>query len=590
MTLQKDIVILKFCYTELDFRRPNMSIANQNYIEAKSLTISNNSHSQAYLNLYLPFICLFLIELITFGIHAKDVGVYQDEWIYLSKLHFVPQSLSGFISTYFWDPRILVRPIEALHFGPLFYFVHENPLWYHIICYVFEFFGAWFLFLAVSRLVNDRSTALTAAILFLLYPTHDVTHYEIVASSLAISMSFFTGSLWLYLKGIDENRYGLIAWSAFAYFLSLYNYELCLPLAPLYALIYLSRQNPLTKVLSNVKQFIAYQIPPFGVAFSMILYRRLLFNMQLGYRYALVYDLVNFSSVIWSGLIVSLSPYTVTFSISMLFEALKSGFSIFSLICLCAIASSVFFTLKAPATLSTSKNKMLLLVTLGLITIVLSYTIYGLSPEHKPVIDAWLNRVNVGSSLGSCFVIAGLFALFKDHFEPLKGVLKSSSARQSLYALIISLLAAALIIIDWQFAKPWIVSWQAQKELMNVLRIKSNEIKPGDSIILGGIIRYASKWVPVVDGIWDFGGIICTTLNDQSIKGTVVTDRLVIEKDLLVDKYGDIVLGTFPFKQMILYAPNKNVWKRISSRQEFIKEARKLGWSIPESKSSSPSS
>jgi len=557
-----------------------MIIAKQQLNKTKFSSESQKNYFQS--DLLIPFICLLLIEIIAFGINAKRVGIYQDEWITLSQLHFVPHSLDKIIAECFWNPRILIRPVEALHFGLLFYFVQENPLWYHIVCYIWEFLGGWFLFLALSRYIGDRSIALTAAVLFLLYPTHDVTHYEIVASSIAVSMGLFTASLWLYVKGIDENRYSLIVWSSFAYLLSIYNYELCLPFVILYPLLYILKQETPRKFLNNIKTFLVFQIPIISVALSMVLYRRWLFDIKLGYRYALVYDLSNFFTVIWSGVTVSLSPHTFQFCASMFREAIKSGLSMFSLACLLIAAGSVFVTLLKESPLPTPKGKAFSLIFIGAVTLLSSYTIYGFSPEHKPVIDAWLNRVNAGGALGACLIVAGIFALLRDCFTLGSKTIYTYFIKQSVFAIVMSVFTAALIIIDWQFAQPWIVSWRAQKELINALRTNANEIKSGDSIILGGIIRYASKWVPVADGVWDFGGLARTTLNNQQINATVVTERLSITENELVDKYGDIVLGKFPFKQMILCAPDKGKWLRISSRKEFIEQSKQLGWNVRE--------
>jgi len=543
---------------------------------SESKAINTSQKNALILDLLFPFICLLLVEIITFGINAKHVGIYQDEWITLSQLHFIPHSLDKLIVECFWNPRILIRPLEALHFGPLFYFVGENPLWYHIVCYAWEFLGAWFLFLAVCRFIGDRSIALTAAVLFLLYPTHDVTHYEIVASSLTVSMSLFTASLWLYLKGIDENRYGYIVWSGFAYFLSIYNYELCLPFVLLYPLLYVLKQKTFPLSSNTLKTFVVFQIPTVLVALSMVIYRRFLFNIDLGYRYAMVYDLSNFLNVIWAGITVNLSLHSLKFCTYMLIDALKEGLSAFSLACLFIAACSTFVSLVKFPPLA-RKGQIFSLILFGTAALVLSYTIYGFSPEHKPVIDAWLNRVNEGGSLGACLIVTGFLALLRDYLLPAK-------AKQTIFAIVVSALTATLIVIDWQFAKPWVVSWNAQKELIGFLKTRASEIHSGDSIIIGGIIRYTSKWVPVVDGVWDFRGLARTTLNNKKINATVVTERLFMTPDALIDRYGDIVLGTFPFKQMLLYAPNKRRWLRISSRQEFVEQARQLDWNVPEDK------
>lgn len=321
-----------------------MSITNQHYNQSKSIVQSQKDYHKK--GLLISFICLLLVEIITFGINAKHMGIYQDEWIYLGKLHFIPHSLFKILSTCFLDPRIIVRPVEALHFGLLFYFNWENPIWYHIVCYICEFIGAWFLFLALFRYTKNAITALTCALLFLLYPTHDVTHYEIVASSLPLSMAFFTFSLWLYLKSIDESHYSLILWSALAYTLSIYNYEFCLPFVVLYPLLNILTYRHIGLIFGSLKKFVINQLPFFLAAASIVIYRKwLLPSLGLGYNYTTIFDLNHFLSVIWNGLVVNLSPYTLQFCISMIETTLKEGVSIFSWICLSVAVGAIFVAL-----------------------------------------------------------------------------------------------------------------------------------------------------------------------------------------------------------------------------------------------------
>lgn len=539
----------------------------------KPVSESKDGHSHGT---FWAIICLLLIEIITFGVNVKRVGVYQDEWIYFSELHFIPHTLTNLILTLFWDPRMIVRPLEALHFGPLFFLVWERPLWYHLVCYSVEFIGGCFLFLALCRLCSNRGVALAVAVLFLVYPTHDATHYYITASGEQLSASFFTLSLWLFLKGMDESRVRLLWWSAFAYFLSIYNYEQTLPLVVIYPLLYFLQLKSARRQLTNLKSFVIYQFPFALVAASMVAYRMwLLPALSLGWHYSMVYDLRNFVSVIGAGVNASLSPYMESVCMSAITDLLKDKLPAVSWLSL-LIAVLVVFNcmLRQGPDPSRRSNRNLYVAAVGVVILLLSYTIFGFSPEHMPTIVTWHNRVNICGSLGACMIIAGLLGAICDALPAM------THSGKILFPSVVSLLAGLFILVDWQFAKPWIISWHAQTELMVTLRSHASEIRPGDSIIIGGITRYASQEAPVVDGVWDWQSIVRTTLNKADLRGTVVTQRLCLGKEALVDRSGTLVLGTFPFKRMILYSPVKSSWVRISTRQEFIEQARRLGWTI----------
>ena len=273
---------------------------------------------------------------------------------------------------------------------------------------------------------------------------------------------------------------------------------------------------------------------------------------------------------------------------SMCNSALQSGLPAYCWVGLAITLCSVYLCLNRQSPSCRTTSFVFLLI--GAFVLVLSYMIYGLSAEHMPSLDTWLNRVNMGGSLGACLLLVGVLSMLRtSHTEVETSTEEGTTCRllkpflrPSVFALIVTAFTAFFILADWQLAKPWIVSWNAQKELMSVIKQHASEIRSGDSVIIGGITRYTSRCTAVVDGVWDFQNILRTTLNNKTIYGTVVTERLLLDNDKLVDKFGTSILGTFPLKQMILYAPDKSAWIRISTRQEFIQKAQQLGWHIQE--------
>ncbi len=535
---------------------------------------SNKKGSQSW---FWPVLCLLLIEVAAFGINVKNVGVYQDEWIYFGNLHFVEHTLPALVSALLWDPRIIVRPLEALHFGPIFFVAWEKPFLYHLVCYVTEFLGGCFLYLGLERLFRSRAIALAAAALFLLYPTHDATHYYITASGEHVSATFFTLSLWLFMKALDERRSWLFKLSALSYFCSVYNYEQTLPLVVLYPLLTALNWGWSGLKRIGLKQFVLHQLPFFLIAISMVIFRsKVLPALGLGWNYQTCFSLQNFMNVMFLGVNVSLSPYLVNFCGQLIGEALSEGVSTFSWVLLAVTVGVMYRCMSASIKEQDTFDNVrcLLAVCLGVITILCSYTIFGFSPEHQPMLDGWRNRVNICGSLGASIVVAGVLAFLRDVFGsvPLK-------ARNFIFVSLVCVLSGCFLLVDWQFAKPWIVSWNSQKQLMAAVKSHSTEIKSGDSIIIGGITRYV-RWAPVVDGIWDFQSLVRTTLNDKSVNANVVTGRLYMTKDALEDRSGILLLGRYPYAQMLLYAPDFGQWVRVSSRAEFVACAQRFGWAV----------
>lgn len=536
-----------------------------------------DARRSAMRNLVWAFACLLFVEIVTFGVNAKSVGVYQDEWISFGSLHFVNQSIPDLIAAFNADPRKIVRPLQFLNIPVLFYFVKENPLWYHVASYTAEFLSSCFLYLAVSRLAASRAVALGAAILFLLYPSHDSTHYSIVLWNSAMDTMFFMMSLWLFIKGLQDNRISLLLGSSVAYCASIYTREEFLPMVVLFPLIsilltgerFLKNRERVVKYGLRV---LAYSLPALLAVASLVFYRSwLLPHLGLGWKYHQVYSLSNFMSVMESGLRCNLSPDILAYCIATVERAQSHGVPLpfwewLALTVVIVFSCLLRAGLQQPAP-STSRTIQVVLI--GLVTLVVSYTLFGLSPEHMPTLDTWLNRVNLGGSLGACLIVAAVLGM--NAFK------RSRQLTALLFAASLSLLSGLFILTNWQLAEPWKVSWEAQKQLMTLLKNHKSEIKPGDTIIIGDIGRYASKATPVVDGDWDWENIVRTTLDDPTLKGTVVTERLYIEGEKLVDP----PCGDYEFSKMLLFSPKKGaVFTRVNSRDEFLQQARELGWTI----------
>jgi len=525
-------------------------------------------------DLVLPLACLLLVEIIAFGTHAKQIGVYMDEWITFHQLHFVPHNLPGLIAAFSSDPRKILRPLECFNMPVLFYFVGIKPFWYHVASYSCELLSACFLYLSLVRLASDKSIALTASILYLLYPIHDATHFAIVLWDMNLAWCFFTLSLFLYLKGLNDRRIGLIIWSSVAFLASLCEYEVTLPLLVLYPAISLITLNFRRQHDSfDWKQYLGYQIPFAIAAGSFLMFRTwLAYGSRNAYPTNL--SLQHFMSTVAKGVTISLSPETISFAADLLSKSVSAGCSNVSVILLMIAGACVFLSLKKTGSDCRPIGECWIVVLLGIIVLFSSYTIFAVSAMHTPSITGWFDRINTGGSLGASLIIAGLIGAAQHSTHARTGEVK-----RTVFAGVISVLAVSLILINWQCAQPWITAWQAQRELIAAISRHRSSFKPGDSVIVGDINRYVDG-VVVVDLPLELENVLQTTINSQNIYGTVVSERLLVTNDALVDQIGGYVWGRYPYDHIILFSPIKSQWIRISTREQFIEIVDKLGWTI----------
>lgn len=131
------------------------------------------------------------------------------------------------------------RPLEVVHFIAMFKMFGVKPFGYHVFNLVLEIISAWLLFLCLSALSRRPGSSFVATSIFVLYPSHNITHYWVVSSAVTLSLVFYLGSLYLGILAASRSKQSLYFGSAFLYCLSNFNYEVFLPLVSINILLVL---------------------------------------------------------------------------------------------------------------------------------------------------------------------------------------------------------------------------------------------------------------------------------------------------------------------------------------------------------------
>ena len=385
---------------------------------------------------------LVIIQLLCFAPIVSHVGFYLDDWATLSFLHFAPKAggYLGLLQYYLMnDSRVLIRPLEVLHFGSLYYLCGDKPLGYHLLNLFFEVVSAFLLFKIVARLSFRSAPALLAALLLLLYPSHDSTRYWVICSSVALSLLLYLGSLQAAIVGTDKildgDKKQALLWQSLSFtlfLLSLLNYEIFLPLAAVTVLtcallIYRTRADFKALLLP-----VTYSAAPLILAaVALLAWLKLVPLFGHGYAHALSLEPAVMFGTIWGGLVLTAPPASWQFFSAQAANALAVLTTTEKLrlvgIVLTALVVALWLArrdqLSAPpavpspsespskSPLQSSKSvalKAIDLLGLGLLTIFLSYTIFGLSRDYMPTYITLVNRVNTGASVGVALILAAL--------------------------------------------------------------------------------------------------------------------------------------------------------------------------------------
>ena len=521
------------------------------------------------------FLCL--LEILTFAPFLRRVGFYLDDWLMLQTLHFGPQDLFGAFSNYFFnDPKVIIRPVEVLHFAPMYFAFGLRPLGYHLVNGVLEILCVCLLYAALKRFTESRLMAFLAVVAFVIYPIHDCTHYWILCSSVTLSAALYLASLLASMKASIDGKPYFHGLAALAFTFSIYNYEVFLPFALVTALCIFFMARRSVSFNQSLQQAGFSFLPLFVSGVSLFAYQRYLVpHLGLGFVHKVNLDPLHLLHVLFSGIFVS-SPFNVVpFLQSRLALRVAEPFSaveILSLVTIFAGLSFLTFRLMQKESftdkLTDKPVRAFELAVIGVATTVFSIGIFALSSEFEPTLMTMVNRIFSGAAIGwGCIFAALVFLLTR--------FLAGRQIAKALLAVCLSFACVYFTVANWSLAQPWVVSQTAQTGVSYVVKQQKGKIHHPDIIMLADYPRYV-MWSPVFDGVWDFQSMVRLTLDDAKIGAGVVSDRLCVGKTELKDVSMGYTCGVYPYEHLKILVPGDKALMPARSGREFIGIIEKL--------------
>ncbi|CAN5375473.1 hypothetical protein BH11CYA1_BH11CYA1_46720 [soil metagenome] len=530
----------------------------------------------------LVLVILALLHQITWGATIAKVGFFTDEWELFGILHFVPHDIISEITRVLQHERFAVRPLLACILGALYYVFGDQPYGYHLLNQIVEILGAFFLYLAINRLCKFKLLAFSAAVLFLLYPNHDISHYHVTAMSAQMALTLFNLCFYLFVCGVQRKAQSYLWFSAICYFLGLSIYELCMPLFFLLAMaaVYILTFEEKSSIKAILRRVFALCLPYIVVLALFVAYRMLilpLIGSKPVYRPGFQWN--HFCAVYSQGIQLTLLPQFFIHMGAKAGQDLADGFSrimavkvtfgLFAVGCGLFVLKDQFV---AKAGNRSAKNmQYLCLFLMGLIAVLLGYAPYSLALDYLPCLDSGYNRINQASSLGASICLAA-FICGLAHL-----VVRRFTYQKIGVALFLLPLTGLFVLASWQYSKAWLASSVMQNRIISQIKNHSAQIKLADSLILAGCPRYV-MWAPLFDSVWDFRSMLRIVLNDHEASGGVVSDRMKIEGEQLKDLFGQQLLGKYDFKNMVILVPSGEVIYRVNNAQEFIAIVQRYGF------------
>lgn len=583
--------------------------------EQRNLPIAadNSSPSARYGKpaFYLALLILLSItEFLLFSKTARSAGFYLDDWSTLAALRFGPVGLLAMCRDYCLHmPLMLIRPIQALHYPLLYHLGGLQPLTYHVSNACLDVLSAFLLGCCAVALGCGRRVALIASIFFLLLPTHDSTHYWAIASSGTLSLCLYLASLLSMLHFAHTRRVLYYILSLMAFTLSLFNYEICLPLFLFTAVSAAfvscntgagaklsSDANPASDGRSRLHTLPSLKYVPLRTALVTVSGGIACVALYVFYRNFIAPRL----GAVWLH-----APH---FDASVMLATLSEGFAInsptggfvwlFHRLCswhaglnadrfvavaiVCALLTGCFLFQRERAIPS---KTLVILILAGIFEIGISYTIFGLNSEYIPTLASMVDRVNHPASIGAAIAYAATCMLAGNLVGASLKQVKATSFLAPLVSLSLALLLGTFFMsCDFVMSQCWLKSAMMQRHVADCVAAHKGELSRCKSVLLVNCPRYVYS-APVFDGVWDFEKMLQVKSENHHIAGDVVSDRMVITRDGVSDISKGFDCGDFKFGSMVALVATSSELIPINSGADFVNvvEHKGMGFGIPAS-------
>jgi hypothetical protein len=432
------------------------------------------------------------------GPEILHLGFYHDDWTSLSALHFAQGGLISHMAALARDvsahiPRPTNIPLYALehHFFAL------NPLPWQLALLAVNVLLALAVYEVVARFGVPRRVALTAAVLYLAYPSKDATMFWPGAIICSISLTAFLSSYLAHLEHIRSGSKALRGLAAACLMFSLTTYELAMFLIPIFLL------TPASKAPEAAARRRRGFLDAVLVVSVVLAYKFLIVPLFPGVGSAKKLQLspLHFIWVYLAAGNAIAGPKLMGYTCLSAWKTLiyKPWLAV-SALGLCA-----FLAKREPREMPASNENRRILLLMGAAVVVLGCLPLALS-NYSPTPINHQNRINQAFLLGPILMLAAY--------------LGSARARKTEYTALAA--AAVFLAAHAAFASVWAEAYRQELRVREAILAHIGDW-PADAVLLVLLPeRYVAQKAPVFDAHWDITGAVQIWTGDPARRAVTV--------------------------------------------------------------------
>lgn len=457
----------------------------------------------------LAWTALAVLGTLVFAPHVRHGGFYLDDWSNAAGTLRPPGGPGfGHALSYFWNIT-LYRPVLVLYV-PLGYFVLGTHMAYQLAwAAILAMFVAAMLYGILRTLGVPWVHSWVMAALTIVYPWADSTRLWVTGSLVTLAVGFAFAGLWLALEGLRRRSWPLHACAAVLYLMSIWTYEITLPLIAiaggLYTLVAGWR-------VARARWGVDLVVVLLGGLWIGLNTKQESFGISADLRHAK--EIFTSGGTILGRTLIPVGEQRTALALAVLFLIVVAG-----------CATFILLHARPARGVGWSLRGWLLLAGGGLLTAALGWIMFiPANPYFTPSVYGVTNRVNGLSAFG---VVIAVYAALGIVGELVARLLpKGWRVAVPLTLMLALLLGAAYQSVLERHINIWNAAFRAEMAGIGEMRMQFPKLPPGTTVFTSDYPAYEALGVPIFSALWDVNGMIKLQYKDGTLSAYPVLEGL----------------------------------------------------------------
>jgi hypothetical protein len=472
--------------------------------------------------------------------YVGGLGLYSDDWGFLSSLHHSDGSYSGLLASVM--DVLAPRPVQGHVLASLYWLFGLDPLGYHAVNSVALTAAVLLFHLSLRALGCSRLLALVVPLIFGLLPHYSTDRFWIAAFQANAAMLLYFASLYADIRFVRHSS-GLGWWwkalGTLALIGSVLAYEVtaALFLVSVIALLYIAgirRRRPWGRGTVPAALAIASNVLVLALTIGYKLTTTVRADLAGGLRYRAL-------RVFTEAVPVHLGEYGIALPLKVgralrdYPDAVAAAVSMLIGLLVGVYLYRVVRTAVGPF----DRAGWLAVSLLGGILFVAGYGVSLMTWEIGFHTTGANNRTAIGAAVGVSWIFTGAIGWLSSR-------LRAERHRWVAFSCLVALLTGSATLLTNTVAGFWVSAARQQDTLIAEIREQFSSLPSGGTLLLDGICPFEGP-APVFVTSWDMTGMLELTYRDWSLRGDVVRPNTEVLPEGVRTVLFDDVINLYPW-------------------------------------------